>query len=119
MKQLALIVLTAAAVQGQTTSTLKDAYRGIFRIGAAVNQAQFEERDARGNQIIAAQFNTIGPENTLKWQSVHPRADGYNFEAANHYVAFGEKHKMFIVGHRLSGIARRRNGSFGILRANR
>lgn len=99
MKPLALIVLTAAAVQGQTASTLKDAYRGIFRIGAAVNQAQFEERDARGNPIIAAQFNTISPENALKWQSVHPRADGYNFEAADRYVAFGEKHKMFIVGH--------------------
>jgi endo-1,4-beta-xylanase len=99
MKPFVLIVLTAAAAHGQTASTLKDAYRGIFRIGAAVNQAQFEERDARGAPIIAAQFNTISPENALKWQSVHPRADGYNFEAADRYVAFGEKHKMFIVGH--------------------
>ncbi len=99
MKQLALLVLASAAVQGQTASTLKDAYRGIFRIGAAVNQAQFEERDTRGAPIVAAQFDTISPENALKWQSVHPRADGYNFEAADRYVAFGEKHKMFIVGH--------------------
>jgi len=78
---------------------LKEAYQGIFRIGAALNPAQFEERDPRGNPIIEAQFNSISPENALKWQSVHPRPDGYSFDAADRYVAFGEKHKMFIVGH--------------------
>jgi len=65
----------------------------------AVNQAQFEERDPRANPIIAAQFDSISPENALKWESIHPGADGYNFTAADRYVAFGEKHKMFIVVH--------------------
>ena len=98
MKPLALLVLAAAA-QAQTTPTLKDAFHGIFRIGAAVNQAQFEERDTRGAPIIAAQFNTISPENVLKFEVVHPRLDAYNFEPGDRYVAFGEKNKMFIVGH--------------------
>jgi endo-1,4-beta-xylanase len=98
-KSAGVIVLLAVAAQAQTATTLKEAYRGIFRIGAAVNQQQFEERDTRGNPIIAAQFNTISPENALKWQSVHPRVDGYDFEAADRYVAFGQKHKMFIIGH--------------------
>ena len=97
MKCLALLILAGAA-QAQTAS-LKDAFQGIFRIGAAVNQAQFEERDSRGDPIVAAQFNTISPENVLKWESVHPRPDGYNFDPADRYVAFGEKHKMFIIGH--------------------
>lgn len=65
----------------------------------ALNQQQTDERDARGNPIIAAQFNTISPENVLKWGSIHPRADGYNFGPADRYVEFGEKHGMFIVGH--------------------
>jgi endo-1,4-beta-xylanase len=99
MKPLAFLVLAAAAAQAQTATTLKDAYKGVFRIGAALNPAQFEERDPRGNPIIAAQFNTISPENVLKWGLVHPRPDGYNFDPADRYVAFGEKHKMFIVGH--------------------
>ena len=99
MKALATIVLAAGVAQGQTAPSLKGAYQGIFRIGAALNQAQFEERDARAGAIIAAQFNTISPENVLKWESVHPRPDGYNFEPADRYVAFGEKHKMFIAGH--------------------
>jgi endo-1,4-beta-xylanase len=98
-KSLTFVFLAVAAAHAQTAATLKNAYEGIFRIGAALNPAQFEERDPRGNPIIAAQFNTISPENALKWQSVHPRVDSYNFEAADRYVAFGEKHKMFIVGH--------------------
>jgi endo-1,4-beta-xylanase len=87
----------AAALHAQTT--LKDAYKNIFRIGAAINQTQFNEQDARGGPIVSAQFNTISPENVLKWESVHPRLDGYNFEQADRYVAFGEKNHMFIVGH--------------------
>ena len=98
MKLLAFLLLAAAA-QAQTGPSLKGAFQGIFRIGAAINQAQFEDRDARGDAIIAAQFNTISPENVLKWESVHPRPDGYNFEPGDRYVAFGEKHKMFIIGH--------------------
>lgn len=99
MKPLILIVAAAMAAQGQTATTLKGAYKGIFHIGAAVNQAQFEERDPVADAIIEAQFDTISPENSLKWESVHPRIDGYDFAAADRYVAFGEKHKMFIVGH--------------------
>src|SRR5580692_12128746 len=99
MKSLPLILLAAAAAQAQSATTLKDAYQGIFRIGAALNPAQFEERDPRGNPIIAAQFNTISPETALKWGSIHPRVDGYEFGPADRYVAFGEKYKMFIVGH--------------------
>ena len=99
MKRLALMVLATALAQGQTAPTLKDAYQGLFRIGSALNPTQFEERDTRGNPIIAAQFNTISPENALKWQSVHPTLDNYNFGPSDHYVDFGEKHKMFVIGH--------------------
>ncbi len=98
MKPVILTVLLAAAAQAQPPS-LKDAFQGIFRIGAAVNQAQFEERDARGAAVIAAQFNTISPENVLKWEAIHPRPGAYNFDPGDRYVAFGEKHNMFIVGH--------------------
>ena len=94
-------LFAATLAYGQPATTLKDAYKGLFHIGVAVNQAQFEERDAISGPIIASQFNTISPENVLKWESVHPRVDGYTFDAADKYVAFGEKHKMFIVGHTL------------------
>jgi endo-1,4-beta-xylanase len=79
--------------------TLKEAYQQDFRIGAAITRAQFSGQDALGDAIITAQFNTITPENALKWESVHPKADGYNFAASDAYVAYGEKNKMWIVGH--------------------
>jgi endo-1,4-beta-xylanase len=103
MKSIAALglLLAATLARAQPAPSLKDAFQGIFRIGAAINPSQFGERDARAVPIITAQFNTISPENVLKWESVHPRADGYNFDLADRYVAFGEKYKMFIVGHTL------------------
>jgi endo-1,4-beta-xylanase len=100
MRPVIFTLLLAAAVQAQpATPSLKDAFQGIFRIGAAINQTQFEGRDTRGDAIIAAQFNTISPENVLKWEVVHPQLGTYNFEPGDRYVAFGEKYKMFIIGH--------------------
>jgi endo-1,4-beta-xylanase len=95
---LTAIVTTAAFCQ---QPSLKDAFQGLFRVGAALNQRQFEEKDPRANGIVAAQFDTISPENVMKWEVIHPRVDGYNFGPADEYVAFGQKYKMFIVGHNL------------------
>jgi endo-1,4-beta-xylanase len=97
----ALLLLAVLVPAAAAQVTLKDAFKDIFRIGAALNQAQFEERDSRGAAIVETQFNTISPENVLKWESVHPRPDGFNFDPADRYVAFGEKHHMFIIGHTL------------------
>jgi endo-1,4-beta-xylanase len=80
---------------------LRDVFKNDFLIGAAVNQDQFTERDPRGLSIIASHFNSITPENILKWQSVHPEPDQYSFAGPDAYVAFGEKYHMFIIGHTL------------------
>lgn len=80
---------------------LKDAFKDSFMVGAALNADQFSGIDARGAAIVVAQFNSITPENVLKWELVHPRPDAYDFEAADRYVTFGEKNQMFIVGHTL------------------
>jgi endo-1,4-beta-xylanase len=85
----------------QQQPSLKDAYKDCFRVGAALNPAEFTESDARDTAIIKAQFNTISPENVLKWGPVHPEPDRYNFAPADKYVEFGEKNQMFIVGHTL------------------
>lgn len=80
---------------------LKDAYKNDFLIGVAINQRQFEGQDKRGGPIIEAQFNSISPENILKWESVHPGLDKYDFDGPDHYVEFGEKNHMYIIGHTL------------------
>ena len=70
-------------------------------IGASLNRSQIFETDSRGIEIVKKQFNTISPENDLKWESVHREPGKYNFETADKYVEFGEKNNMFIVGHAL------------------
>jgi endo-1,4-beta-xylanase len=81
--------------------TLKEAFKQDFYIGAALNYQQSSGRDAKSTALIQQQFNTISPENLLKWGPVHPQPDKYNFKPADDYVAFGQQHKMFIVGHTL------------------
>jgi endo-1,4-beta-xylanase len=94
-----LMIFLLIDVRGQTT--LKEAFKDAFLIGAAINDAVFFESNVRDAEIVKKQFNTISPENILKWESVHPNLDTYNFTKADRYVEFGEKNKMFIVGHNL------------------
>ena len=97
-----LVFLTACfALNIQAQTTLKGVYKDYFLIGAAINRAQIYEEDGRGAKIVKTQFDTISPENILKWGLVHPQADKYDFAAADRYVAFGEKYGMFIIGHTL------------------
>ncbi|HVT29376.1 MAG TPA: endo-1,4-beta-xylanase [Lacipirellulaceae bacterium] len=81
--------------------TLKDAFAGKFRIGAAVSTPQIMGQEPAALQLVAKQFNTITPENLLKWAEIHPQPDEYNFAAADRYLKFGEQHQMFIIGHNL------------------
>ncbi len=91
----------AAAPGEAMPPTLKAAFEGAFMVGAALNAEQFSERDTLGAALVRAQFNTITPENVLKWESVHPRPGTYDFAAPDRYVGFGERNGMFIVGHTL------------------
>jgi endo-1,4-beta-xylanase len=80
---------------------LKDVFKNEFMIGAALNSNQIFEKDTRGAEIVRMHFNSITPENILKWALVHPQPDKYDFAASDRFVEFGEKHNMFIVGHTL------------------
>ena len=83
----------------QAPTSLKKAYLNDFVIGAAINNAQITGSDSRSDAIVEAQFNSITPENILKWERVHPTPSVYDFDLPDKYVAFGEKNHMFIVGH--------------------
>jgi endo-1,4-beta-xylanase len=80
---------------------LKDAYEGKFRIGAALNRRIVSGSDPEGAALAAAQFNTITPENDMKWEMIHPQPGVYNFGPADKFVEFGEKHEMLMFGHTL------------------
>lgn len=96
--------------------TLKEAYEGDFLIGVAINRTIAIDQAVRADNVrrtleqvrqdtatVDQQFNSISPENDLKWALIHPRegADGYNWEPADAFVQFGERRDMYIVGHTL------------------
>ncbi len=96
-----MLLALAGIVYAQNQPSLKDAYKGCFLVGSAVSPAQFTEKDQAEDAIIKAQFNTITPENVLKWERVHPQLKTYDFGPADQYVEFGQKNNMFIIGHTL------------------
>jgi len=85
----------------QVNPVLKDVFKDYFMIGAALNQAQSSGKDMFSVNLVKKHFNTVTPENILKWESVHPEPEKYNFEPADTFVDFGKKNNLFIVGHTL------------------
>ncbi len=98
---LGVILATSVYASAQGRPSLKDVYKNDFYIGVAINAAQATGQDQRGDALIVSQFNSISPDNALKWERVHPQPDKYDFSVADQYVAFGQEHHMFIVGHNL------------------
>lgn len=80
---------------------LKEVFEDHFHVGAALNYPQATGEDERSVSLVKEHFNSISPENLLKWGPVHPQPDEYNFGPADSYVEFGEQNDMFIVGHAL------------------
>jgi endo-1,4-beta-xylanase len=96
------LMLSAALLGAETMKpALKDLAPHGLLVGAAVNQEQSDGKDAADDAIVTRQFDTISPENILKWGRVHPQPDHYVFEPADRYVAFGQAHAMAVIGHAL------------------
>jgi endo-1,4-beta-xylanase len=100
LKQTAVlaVLLASFTAAGAQEATLKDAYKGAFVVGAAINAAQIADQ-SRSDAIVKREFNAITPEDSLKWENIHPQPDKYDFSVPDQYVAFGEKNHMYIVGH--------------------
>jgi endo-1,4-beta-xylanase len=88
---------------GQQEPALKDVFKRDFLMGAAINESHFTESAGASCEValIKKHFNTISPENVLKWESIHPAPDHYNFGPGDRYVDFGVNNGMFIIGHNL------------------
>ena len=92
---------TVSGIETAGRPALKDVFKDDFYVGAALSLDQISGKEPEAMGLVAKQFNSITPENILKWEEVHPKPGQYDFEAADRYVAFGEKHKMHIIGHTL------------------
>ena len=95
---LASISVQAAFAAGPTLRSLADA-RGV-KIGTAL-AANHLSADAAYASIGAAQFNSVTPENEMKWGVVEPTRGHFNWSGADQIVSFAQSHSMRIRGHNL------------------
>ena len=84
-----------------TKESLSEKYNDLFYIGAAINEDIIMGRDSKSENIVRSEFNSITPENSLKWMYVQPTPNHFNFVAGDKYVELGVKDNMYIVGHAL------------------
>lgn len=86
---------------GQDRPALKDVFKEAFVMGTAVSDAIVSGNDAASRALVVRHFGSITAENALKAGPLNPRPGVWNFGPADAFVAFGEAHGMFIVGHTL------------------
>lgn len=99
---------SAATVPGPTLRELA-AQQGIL-IGSGAVKASTSTADDRPpnylaeaefRQVLSEQFESLSPENELKWAFVQPEEGVYDFEGLDRMVAFAEEHDMQVKGHGL------------------
>ena len=85
----------------EETIALKNTFKNSFYIGAAINDEVINGVDTLALKLIHNEYNTLSPENIMKWMFLQPGPDTFYFDMADKYVALGEKNNMHIVGHTL------------------
>ncbi|MCS7138794.1 MAG: endo-1,4-beta-xylanase [Crenarchaeota archaeon] len=68
-----------------------------LKIGTAISFSHFD--DANYIETIVQEFNTVTPENEMKFVLIHPFPSIYTFSRADRIVEFAEKHGLKVRGH--------------------
>lgn len=92
--------LRGTVVSAPTNRPLRElaSERG-FRIGSTAEAHQTTEPAYA--EVLQREFNSLTPENALKWYTVQPSDGGWNFGPADTVVQYAEDHDMEIRGHTL------------------
>lgn len=78
---------------------LKDYFKDDFLIGTAIGSRTLMQPDTEMLDLIAREFNQVTSENAMKWSSIHPKENEWNYEEPDKLMDFAEKNKMAVQGH--------------------
>jgi endo-1,4-beta-xylanase len=91
----------ARAAEWRTLPPLRDlADRAGIRFGSAV-MVRDMRADPRYSPVLAREFNSVTPFVEMKWGTIHPERDRYDFSQSDELVGFAEAHRMRVRGHAL------------------
>ena len=87
----------------QKTDNLKDKFANYFLIGATINQEDYQiiDNDNKVLKIVSEDFNSVTPENSMKWMHSHPEYSKFTFSNAQKITDFAKENDMFLLGHTL------------------
>ncbi len=94
-------MLFKPVVMPVAAATLKDAYKGKFFIGTALNTPQILGTAVDEVNIVKTHFNSIVAENCMKSGPLQPQEGKFEFDLADKFVEFGVNNNMQIIGHTL------------------
>lgn len=103
---LTALALAGPAAQADSDATLRSEAPRDLNIGSAV-WGKNELLDHGGKKptefqrILGNEFNSVTPENDMKWAEVHPEPDVYDFSGADAVVAFAKANDQEVRGHTL------------------
>lgn len=80
-----------------TKESLCERYMNTFSIGAALDYASSKKYDA----IISKHFNSVTPENDMKFAIIHPFEAIYEWDEMDHLVKYAKSRGCLIRGHTL------------------
>jgi len=96
-----LLTTPRAMAQENAAASLRKLAGGKPLIGTAV-ATHFEKNYTPAEiNILATQFDSVTPENCMKWQQMCPEEGTYRFEDIDHLIAFATKNQQSVVGHTL------------------
>ncbi len=82
-------------------SQLRNAAAGRLSVGAAVNIDAFNNTsgEPQYRPTLSREYNMLVAENVMKFDTIHPAQNTYNFTQADQLVAFAQANGMKVRGH--------------------
>lgn len=91
--------IDAFACTGTTLLRTEAAKKDILIGSGAVSPAYLD--DCGFSVVLSEQFNSLSPENEMKWSSLHPTKEHYSWDMLDRLVHFAENNNMAVKGHGL------------------
>ena len=87
----------------QNKENLKSKFGDYFLMGATINQEDYQiiDKDREAINIVLKDFNSVTPENSMKWMHIHPEYKKFTFSNADKIVEFAQENDMYLLGHTL------------------